>query len=59
MSLLEPWRLVKDEGVIGALGFALNVLRDGEARSRVFEMRGTFRRNRKLLGAVALLAVKR
>jgi hypothetical protein len=35
------------------------VLRDGEARSRVFEMRGTFRRNRKLLAAVALLAVKR
>jgi hypothetical protein len=58
MSLLEPWRLVKDEGVIGALGFALNVLRDGEARSRVFEMRGTFRRNRKLLAAVALLAIK-
>jgi hypothetical protein len=58
MSLLEPWRLVKDEGVIGAARFALNVLRDGEARSRVFEMRGTFRRNRKLLAAVALLAVK-
>ena len=58
MRLLEPGRLVKDEGVMGALRFALNVLRDGEARRRVFEMRRTFRRHRKLLGAVALLAVK-
>ena len=59
MSLLEPGRLVKDEGVVGALRFALNVLRDGEARRRVFEMRRSFRRNRKILGAVALLATRR
>jgi ubiquinone/menaquinone biosynthesis C-methylase UbiE len=58
MSLLEPGRLVKDEGVMGAIRFVLNVLRDGEARRRVFEMRKTFRRNRKILGAVALLAIK-
>lgn len=58
MSLLEPGRLVKDEGVVGAIRFFLNVLRDGEARRRVFEMRRTFRRNRKLIAAVALLAIK-
>jgi hypothetical protein len=58
MSLLEPRRIVEDEGVMGAIRFALNVLRDGEARRRVFEMRRTFRRNRNLLGAVALVAVK-
>ena len=58
MRLLEPGRIVKDEGVMGALRFALNVLRDGEARRRVFEMRRTFKRNRNLIGAVALLAVK-
>ena len=58
MSLLEPGRLIKDEGVRGALRFALNVLKDGEARRRVFEMRRSFRRNRKILGAVALLATK-
>jgi hypothetical protein len=44
---------------MGALRFALNVVRDGEARRRVFEMRRTFRRNRNVIGAVALLAVKR
>jgi SAM-dependent methyltransferase len=59
MSLLEPGRLIKDEGVMGAIRFVLNVLRDSEARRRVFEMRKTFRRNRKLLAAVALLAIKR
>jgi len=59
MSLLEPWRLVKDEGVMGAIRFALNVLKDGEARRRVFEMRRTFRRHRKLLAAVALVGIKR
>ena len=58
MSLLEPGRLVKDEEVMGALRFALNVLRDGEARRRVFEMRRIFRRNRKILGAVALVATR-
>jgi ubiquinone/menaquinone biosynthesis C-methylase UbiE len=58
MSLLEPVRLIQDEGIKGALRFALNVLRDGEARHRVFEMRRTFRRNRKVLAAVTLLAIK-
>ncbi len=59
MRLLEPRRIVKDEGVMGAVRFAVNVLRDSEARRRVFEMRRTFRRNRHLIGAVALLAVKK
>ena len=59
MSLLEPLRLIKDEGLMGALKFARNVLRDKEARQRVLEMRNTFRRNREHIGALALVAVKR
>jgi ubiquinone/menaquinone biosynthesis C-methylase UbiE len=59
MSLLEPGRIVKDEGVIGAIRFALNVLRYGEARRRVFEMRRSFRRNRKLIGALTLTGIKK
>lgn len=58
MSLLEPRRLIRDEGLTGALRFGWNVLRDSEARQRVLEMRSVFRRNRKVLGAVALVAVK-
>lgn len=58
MSLLEPGRLVRDEGLNGALRFVWNVLHDKEARQRVLEMRSTFRRHRKHLGAVAMIAVK-
>ena len=58
MSLLEPQRLIRDEGLAGALRFARNVLRDSEARQRVLEMRSVFRRYRKVLGAVSLIAVK-
>ena len=58
MSLLEPRRLISDEGFAGALRFAWNVLRDSEARRRVFEMRSVFRRYRKELAAVALVAIK-
>ena len=58
MSLLEPRRLISDEGFAGALRFAWNLLRDSEARRRVLEMRSVFRRYRKVLGAVALVASK-
>ena len=58
MSLLEPGRLIRDEGVFGALRFLSNLLRDSEARERVLEMRSVFRRNRKQLGALAITAIK-
>jgi hypothetical protein len=59
MSLLEPGRLIRDEGFAGTLRFLWNVIRDSEARRRVLEMRSVFRRNRKHLGAVALSGIKR
>ncbi|MEO8435708.1 MAG: methyltransferase domain-containing protein [Pyrinomonadaceae bacterium] len=59
MSLLEPGRLIRDEGLAGALRFVWNVLHDSEARERVLEMRSTFRRHRKELGAVAITVSKR
>lgn len=58
MSLLEPGRLIRDEGVFGAVRFLSNLLRDPEARKRVAEMRTAFRRNRGHLGAVAITATK-
>lgn len=58
MALLEPARIVKDEGFFRALRFAFNVLRDGEARRRVFEMRKVFRRHRAQLAAVAITAAR-
>ena len=58
MSLLEPGRLIRDEGLLGAMRFVMNLLRDSEARRRVLEMRSVFRRNRKQLGAVAVIGLK-
>jgi len=59
MSLLEPARLIRDEGVPGALRFVWNLLRDSEGRQRVLEMRSVFRRHRRQLGAVAITSSKR
>lgn len=58
MALLEPKRLVADEGLPGALRFAWNLLRDAEARERVLAMREVFRRRASALAAVALVARK-
>jgi len=59
MSLLEPGRLIRDEGLAGALRFAFNLIRDAEARQRVLEMRAVFRSQSKQLGAVAITGLKR
>jgi SAM-dependent methyltransferase len=58
MALLEPRRLVADEGLAGALRFVLNVLRDADARARVLSMRATFRRHRDNMAAIEVIAVK-
>ena len=59
MNLLEPGRLISDEGLAGALRFVWNLIRDSEARRRVLEMRSVFKRYREHLGAVAFVASKR
>jgi SAM-dependent methyltransferase len=58
MALLEPRRLISDEGLFGALRFARNVLTHGDARKRVLGMRSTFRKHRERLTAVAIIAHK-
>lgn len=58
MALLEPRRIVADEGLLGTLRFAKNVLLHRDARKRVLMMRRTFRRHRKQLAAVAIVARK-
>jgi SAM-dependent methyltransferase len=56
MSLLEPRRIVADEGLPGAARFVRNLLTDHEARRRVLAMRSTFRAHRDALVAVAIVA---
>lgn len=58
MHLLEPRRLVRDEGLRGALRFFFNVLRSGEARKRISSMRRMFRKNSRYMQAVAFVAAK-
>lgn len=58
MHLLEPRRLIRDEGFFRALRFVFNVLRTPEARKRVFSMRCMFRKHRRHLAAISFVAVK-
>jgi hypothetical protein len=57
MALLEPRRLIDDEGLLPALRIAGRALRDPAALRRVLHMRRVFRRHRAHLGAISLLAV--
>jgi SAM-dependent methyltransferase len=58
MALLDPTRIIQDEGWLGALRFGFNVLRCGEARRRVSAMRSVFRHYRKSLQAICLVCEK-
>ena len=59
MHLLEPKRLIQDEGFWGALRFVGNVLRDSEAQHRVKTMRKVFQTYEENLAAIMLVAIKR
>ena len=58
MHLLEPRRLVADEGILGALRIATNVIRTPAARRRVRAMRSIFRRYADRMCAIAIVARK-
>lgn len=57
MALLQPRRLLADEGLIGVLRIAGNLLVRPGARRRVMGMHRTFRRYRSGLTAIALVGV--
>ncbi|WP_236263162.1 class I SAM-dependent methyltransferase [Actinomyces sp. zg296] len=58
MRLLEPRRLIADEGIVGALRFWRAVRRTPGALDRVKAMRETFRAQGELLSAVGIVARK-
>lgn len=58
LHLLEPCRLLADEGPAGAARFVGNVLRDRDARERVRAMRRAMRANAAHLQAYGVVAVK-
>ncbi|MGD8110375.1 methyltransferase domain-containing protein [Vibrio sp. TRT 17S01] len=59
MHLLEPKRIIEDEGFAGALKFALNVARYPQERARVLAMRKVFNRYQANLAAITLVAEKK
>ena len=58
MALLEPHRLIRDEGWLGAARFALRLLTRAPQRRRVLQMRRVFRELRCSLCAISLVAYK-
>ena len=58
MALLQPRRLIADEGIHGAARFIDNVLTQPDTRRRVLAMRRTFRRYGHHVVAVAIIASK-
>jgi hypothetical protein len=56
LHLLEPRRLVSDEGPVGAVRFVGNVLRDRDALARVRGMRSAMRTNAEHLQAYGVVA---
>jgi hypothetical protein len=58
MHLLEPARLVRDEGLFRAIRFVWNAAWHAPARRRVLAMRRIFRKHRRNLSAIALVAEK-
>jgi hypothetical protein len=58
MHLLEPRRLIADEGLGRALLFAARVLLQPDARKRILTMRRMFRKHGQWLRAIAIVAEK-
>jgi SAM-dependent methyltransferase len=58
MHLLEPARVVSDEGLLRAIRIAWNVATHAAARRRVLAMRRVFRQYSQHLAAIALVATK-
>lgn len=58
MHLLEPKRLLQDEGFIGTLKFVFNVITHKTARTRLFKLKNTFKKYNNHLNAIAIIAEK-
>lgn len=58
MALLEPKRLIADEGLFGTLKIGFNILTHAKERQRILAMRKVFRKHRHHLNAVSLVFEK-
>ncbi len=58
MHLLEPKRILDDEGFLRTLKIGYHILAHPPARKRILQMRKTFRKHQKHINAIALIAEK-
>jgi len=56
MELLQVSRLIEDEGIIGTVKLAWNLVHDAKALERVFSMQRLFQKYHRHLGAISLVA---
>lgn len=58
MHLLQPKRMIQDEGLGRVLKIMFNILRDPAARKRVLGMRAVFNKYSNDIAAISLVAIK-
>jgi len=58
LDLLEPHRILQDEGVLRCLKIMCNVLRDPLLRRRILAIRRIFRKHKEHLGAVSIVGLR-
>lgn len=59
MALLQPRRMIEDEGLVGVARIVRNLIRDSDARRRVLAMRKTFTTHDRHMSAVGFVLRKR
>ena len=58
LNLLEPGRMLQDEGILRCLKIVCNVAKDPVLRQRILAIRRIFRKYREHLGAVSIVALR-
>lgn len=58
MTLLEPKRMLQDEGAVGVAKITMNLAKNPVARQRVLEMRKAFQKHGDHMSAIAITALK-
>lgn len=59
MHLLEPKRIIEDEGFFKTLKIIFNIMTNSSARQRILAMRKIFRKNEQHLAAISIVAQKK
>jgi SAM-dependent methyltransferase len=58
LDLLEPRRMLQDEGIFRCVKIACNVLKDRVLRQRILAIRRIFHRYREHLGAISIIGIR-